>query len=254
MQRCSGSFWGHLNPKVLIRPEWHRCHSPQHKVGALAILLAIELGGAVALLMVSRAVLAIGDLRSGFTLPESVVEADASLLIFAVSAIVYAPIAEEAMVRWPFAQRPRTFLLFPGIFIAVAALSGIYGPRLGYAGRLLVDLAIVGVGVGLHLLSDRIGVLASLDRRVDRLLLRWPAVPIWLLIACFGLAHVAPYDIAWSGATILAIPFVVLPQLWFGALASIVRIRFGWWSAVVLHAAANLSIVLLLIVGFAWAL
>ena len=59
---------------------------------------------------------------------------------------------------------------------------GIYGPRLGYAGRLLVDLAIVGVGVGLHLLSDRIGVLASLDRRVDRQLLRWPAVPIWLLV------------------------------------------------------------------------
>ncbi len=46
-------------------------------------------------------------------------------------------------------------------------------------------------------------------------------------------------------------PFVVLPWLWFGALVSITRIRFGWWSAVVLHVVINLLVVLLqLTVGF----
>ena len=250
--RCNGSFWGHLNPTVLIRPDWQRCRSLKHKFGGLALLLPIQLGGTVALLFVARVVLAIGDVRSRFTVPESEIDRYASLRFIVVLAVLYAPIVEEAMVRWPLAHRPRTFLLLPGIFIAAAALSGIYDLRLGYAGRLFIDLAVVGLGVGLHLMRNRIGVLTSLDRRVDRVLLRWPAVPIWLLIVCFGVAHVAPYNIAWSATTILAIPFLVLPQLWFGALATIARIRFGWWSVVVLHGMTNLVVVLfLLLVGFA---
>lgn len=207
----------------------------------MAILAALSLGGSVAIGIFSETVLIIGDAGSQF----SELTAEYSLLLWAVLLVVHAPLSEEAMCRWPLAHRPRTFLLLPGIYIAVAGITGYLDPDLHVRVGLLIDLAVVVVGLGLHLLSGRISFLAAIDRRADRLWLRWPALPVWILISCFGLAHLARFDIEWSGTTIPAIPFVVLPWLWFGALVSIARIRFGWWTAVALHAAINFVVLLL---------
>ena len=37
-----------------------------------------------------------------------------------------------------------------------------------------------------------------------------PRFPVWLLIVCFALAHLARFEIQWTLATVKALPFVVL--------------------------------------------
>ncbi|WP_420444798.1 hypothetical protein [Candidatus Poriferisodalis sp.] len=155
----------------------------------------------MAMTIISEAVLVLGDLGSRFT----AIDAELPLLLWAVLLFVHAPLGEEAMCRWPTAQRPRTFLLLPGIYVAVAGLTGFGGPNLNYGVRLLVDFVAVAVGLGLHLLSERVSVLGAVERFGDRLWLRWPALPVWFLIACFGLAHLGRFEIEWTGATIPAI-------------------------------------------------
>ena len=242
-RKCDSSVWRHLNPVVLVRPDWERCRSPRHIAQCLLIFAALHLGGAAALGIFAEVVLSIGDVGSRFT----EITGDTPLLVWVLlSSLVYAPLGEEAMCRWPVAQRPRAFLLLPGIYIAVVGITGFLDVDL-YVG-ILLDVIAIAVGLGLHLLSGRVQVLATIDQRVDRWLLRWPAVPIWLMISCFALAHLARYEIDWSVTAVLVIPVVVLPWLWFGALASIVRIRFGWWSAVMLHAAVNLAVHLIRVV------
>ena len=238
-RKCDSSPWHHLNPLVLVRPDWGRCRSPRHIAQCLLIFAALDFGGGVALGIFAEVVLAIGDVGSRFA--ETTI--DPSWLVWTLLLLVYAPLGEEAMCRWPIAQRPQTFLLLPGIYIAVVGITGFLDVDL-YVG-ILLDVIAIAVGLGLHLLSGRVQVLAAIDQRVDRWLLRWPAVPIWLMISCFALAHLARYEIDWSVTAVLVIPVVVLPWLWFGALASIVRIRFGWWSAVMLHAAVNLVVLLI---------
>ncbi|WP_419854239.1 hypothetical protein [Candidatus Poriferisodalis sp.] len=240
-RKCDSSAWRHLNPVVLVRPDGERCHSRRHIAQCLLIFTALDFGGGVALGIFAEVVLAIGDVGSRFT----EITGDTSLLVWVLLLLVYAPLGEEAMCRWPIAQRPRTFLLLPGIYIAVVGITGYPGAAQDLGVEILLDAVAIAVGLGLHLLSGRVQVLTAIDQRVDRWLLRWPAVPIWLMISCFALAHLARYEVDWSVTAALVIPAVVLPWLWFGALASIARIRFGWWSAVMLHAAVNLVVLLI---------
>ncbi|MCY3891859.1 MAG: CPBP family glutamic-type intramembrane protease [Acidimicrobiaceae bacterium] len=240
-RKCDSSAWRHLNPVVLVRPDWKRCHSPRHIAQCLLIFAALDFGGVVALGIFAEVVLAIGDVGSRF----AATTIDPSWLVWTLLLLVYAPLGEEAMCRWPIAQRPRAFLLLPGVYIAVAGITGFPDAAQYLGAGILLDAVAIAVGLGLHLLSGRVRVLAAIDQHVDRWLLRWPAVPVWLMISCFALAHLARYEIDWSVTAILVIPVVVLPWLWFGALASIVRIRFGWWSAVMLHAAVNLVVLLI---------
>ena len=223
---------------MLVRPDWRRCHSLQHTANGVAVLIGIYLIGLVPLVIASVVARSAGDAESPF----AEIQTETPLLVWVALILVYAPLVEEAMVRWPIARRPRTFLLLPGIYVAIAGITG-FGLDLGM--RTLADLGAIATSFGLHLLSGRVRVLSAIEHRIDRLWQRWPALPVWLLMICFALAHLVRFDIQWSGPAIGVIPAVVLPWLWFAALASIARIRFGWWAAVTLHAAGNLSIMVL---------
>ena len=206
------------------------------------MLLGLLVGGSWLASIVSNVALALSGLESSFT----ALEADISLLTFAVLALVYAPLAEEAAFRWPISQRPRSLLLLPGICIATAAATGFPGSQRGWWADVALTLAALGAAVGLHWLSRRAGALGAAERCVDRLWQRCPPAPIWLLIACFALAHLVRFEVQWSLSAVAAVPIVVLPWLVFGATVTIARINLGWWSGVILHAAANLVAVFLL--------
>lgn len=69
-----------------------------------------------------------------------------------------------------------------------------------------LDLTTLGAAIGLHRLSDRIRALNAVERCVDRLWQRFPPAPIWLLIVCLALAHLARFEIQWSLAAVAAVP------------------------------------------------
>lgn len=233
---CPHRLRDHLSPVALVRPEWHSCTSLQHKANGVAVLLGVVMGGSWLASYFSAVALGVSGLQRHFTTPD----ADMSLLLFAVLALVYAPLAEEAVFRWPISQRPRSLLLLPGICVAVAAAIGILGPHRGLWAHVALDLTTLGAAIGLHRLSVRIRALNAVERCVDRLWQRFPPAPIWLLIVCFALAHLARFEIQWSLAAVAAVPTVVLPWLVFGMAVTIARINLGWWSGVILHAVANL--------------
>lgn len=226
---------------VLFRPDWVLCDSRLHRAQGLVLLVIIAFAGVVPLAFVSAFAQGFGDfgdrvVRSG---PE------VTLLVLIVLLVVDAPLREEAICRWPGVARPRTFLLLPGLAIACMGITGIPDPGMNYGIRLLIDLGILGAAYGLHRWSDRIRILNAIDRRCDRLWQRMPALPVWLLVVCFGLAHLVRFEIEWTLATVQALPFVVLPWMWGGAVMSLARIRFGWWSAVAVHAGHNSAVLAL---------
>ena len=204
-------------------------------------MVIISFAGVVPLAFLSAFAYGFGDLddRVVTSGPEL------TLLAWIVLLVVDAPLREEAICRWPGVERPRTFLLLPGVAIACMGITGFPDPGMNYGLRLLVDLGILGTAYGLHRLSGSTPILGAIDRRCDRLWQRLPALPVWLLIVCFGLAHLVRFEIEWTRATIQVIPFVVLPWIWGGVAMSLARIRFGWWSAVAVHAGHNSAVLLL---------
>ena len=239
--RCRRRLRWHLNPIVLIRPDWVLCDSRLHRAQGLVLLLIVALAGVVPLAFVSVIAQEFGDFddRVVTSGPEL------TLLVLIVLLVVDAPLREEAICRWPGVLRPRTFLLLPGIALACMGIAGRPDPGMNYGIRLLIDLGILVCAYGLHRLRGRVRVLGTIDRRCDRLWQRLPALPVWLLIVCFALAHLVRFEIQWTLATVKALPFVVLPWMWGGAVMSLARIRFGWWSAVAVHAGHNSAVLLL---------
>ncbi|MEH6790911.1 CPBP family glutamic-type intramembrane protease [Parasphingorhabdus sp.] len=145
--------------------------------------------------------------------------------------IIVGPIAEELMFRVWIVGNPRWLILVCGLVTWIGGSSG-----LEQSG--LVDwnqgLAI-GLGAAIALAS-----LAGLVRLWKAPVPSWyrsifPLV-FWGQALLFGLVHVFNYTGA-NPATLL--PFI-LPQLVGGLIWGYARIRYGWWSNILMHMAYNL--------------
>lgn len=140
-----------------------------------------------------------------------------------ITAVILAPILEEAMFRLFLKfSRARFNISFFLISLSSFVFSGILGSVMMV---LWLVFAIV-----------------LLDRRyyinIQYFWLRNRKVVFWAVVLLFGLIHLDNYDlelIPWY----LYFP-TVLPQLIGGVFLGIVRIRFGFLWAILLHAAFNL--------------
>ncbi len=144
-------------------------------------------------------------------------------LAFAVfSAILFAPLAEESMFRlflkFSRARWNISFLLF-----GLAAF--IISKYLAFT--LLILWVIIGIWF-----YHRYFYSKFLFR-----FLKYKKFWFWLMVLLFGFTHISNFDL--EIVPIYLYPLAVLPQLFGGLILGIVRLRFGFWFAVFLHAFNN---------------
>ncbi len=189
---------------------------------AIAVLLGIGLAGAFAVSLLGP----IAN-RAGFesTLTDDL--DDLSLALQALTVVLLAPVVEEFLYRLVLSARLHLGLLT----LASALVALLYTPFL-----LVVVVPFV------ILWGTQLSSAPSLGDRFVGWWERHPRVPVYVSVATFAGAHLSNFDVSWSPVAVVVIPVAVAPQLWLGLTFTIARVRYGWLSAVALHAVHNLII------------
>nr|WP_298925136.1 CPBP family glutamic-type intramembrane protease [uncultured Erythrobacter sp.] len=144
--------------------------------------------------------------------------------------VIGAPLLEEFAFRSWLSGRPRYLIVIPIILITglVAAMLG--ATRTGEAAEAAVGLMIIG-GLLVSLVA-----MATLWKRSTP---AWYEIlfpgAFWLSSVAFALVHFANYT---EGSLLVLLP-LVLPQFVLGSIAAYLRVHYGLWTAIALHAAHN---------------
>ncbi len=225
------SLWAAVSPSYLLSPDWRRAHDQRRVVPAIAVLLGIGLTGAFVVSL-------LGPLatEAGFesTLAEEL--DDLSLAVQALTVVLLAPLAEEFLYRMVLNERLYfKWLGHLGLLSLICVLITLLSPpALLYTPLLVLAAVAFAILRGIQL--------SSAPELGDRFMNWWaqhPRVPVYASIAVFAAAHLSNFDVDWSPLAVAAIPVAVAPQLWLGLTFTIARVRYGWLSAVALHAVHN---------------
>ncbi|TRD11584.1 CPBP family intramembrane metalloprotease [Erythrobacter insulae] len=212
--------------EFLKRPVLPEARAPMRAGGvAVARLLGLDLiflfvflGGLLTLVAV------------GVELPENL-NATLELNLSTVFLIVIgAPLIEELVFRSWLSGRPRYLIVIPIMLIAgvIAAFLGV--SRTGEAAEIGVGLAILG-GLAVSLIA-MIAVWKSGPAAWFKTI--FPGA-FWLSSAAFALVHFANYT---EGSFFVLLP-LVLPQFVLGSIAAYLRVHYGLWTAIAIHALHN---------------
>ena len=237
-------LWSDVNLRTLLRPDWQRCGIGWHRWVGFGVSWALLNVAVLPLLFFAGA---IADLVTAIESRAATVESGVSPLAFIAFVVLIIPLDEEAIFRWPRTHRPRTYLCLPAVVATAYSAARMWRPEPEIVFGPLSDVAILGIGIGLHLLGGKVPCLTHFDHIVGDWWQRRPAVPVWMLISAFTLSHLTRFDIQWNSPGVLAIPLILLPWFWSGIVLSTARIRFGWWQAVGLHASGNLLTALVIL-------
>lgn len=139
------------------------------------------------------------------------------------TAVIAAPILEEAAFRGWLSGRPRALLLLGGLVVAAASL--LLWPKPGAA------LAVGLIGGLVVLLA---GWIALRKRPAPLWFGRNFAAIFYASVAVFGLVHVFNY----TNTGPLVLP-MILPQVWAGLTLGFVRTRVGLAASMLMHGASN---------------
>ncbi len=155
--------------------------------------------------------------------------------------VVLAPLIEESAYRAPLRLTPLMIAVFSAAWttaLLVLLFGGAIaradpGTALFYAFAPFVAGGVVAIGA--YTFLSRGGFQEALLQVGTR----WFPLMFWGSIVIFGLAHVSNY-----GGIILQehwpyFPVLVLPQLVFGAVLGVVRMRFGFLASIFAHALYN---------------
>ncbi|QFT76033.1 CPBP family intramembrane glutamic endopeptidase [Erythrobacter sp. THAF29] len=175
---------------------------------------------------------------AGFELPENL-NASLELNLTTVGlVVVLAPILEELGFRsWLSGKPGHVFGL-----LAFAVVTVLVATLLAAGGFSVADdpisSGLAGLGIGI-VFGTSVAVMLVLALR-NRPPLGWfvqlfPAV-FWLSALAFGLIHLLNYPE--EGVFWLALPLVI-PQFVLGTILGYVRVHYGLWTAIVLHALHN---------------
>jgi len=145
--------------------------------------------------------------------------------------VIVGPIMEELIFRSWLSGNPRLLVLFGGI---LAWIGGSYLlTQSGYSSTDPVPLVILAGAILLGLL---VGLIRYWKRAVPDWFARIFPVLFWVQALLFGFIHVFNYE---GGNPAALLPFV-LPQTIGGLIWGYARIRYGWWSNIVMHMAYNM--------------
>ncbi|KUO56234.1 MAG: hypothetical protein APF78_12155 [Sphingomonadales bacterium BRH_c3] len=188
---------------------------------AVLRMLALDLG--IMLVLVSVALLA---LMVGVDLPQTALSGFEIDLQLALMVVIAAPLAEEILFRGWLSGRPGHLLAF------LVMLSGGTAVTLSFAARDQGQYLAVLVATAF------LAFLAILLLR-NRPALGWfrAIFPIifWLSTFAFASIHLLNYE---EGSLAILLP-LVLPQFVLGTILAYLRVHYGLWSCVLLHAAHN---------------
>lgn len=139
--------------------------------------------------------------------------------------VIGAPVMEEVGFRAWLSGKP-------GV---IAALLALLAGGIGFG---IAHVAVPPLGLALAA-GGTIGACAALFFLRDKPAYGWFArgfpVFFWFSTIAFALVHLANFE---EGSLAVLLP-LVLPQFILGSMLGYVRVRFGLWSAIALHAAHN---------------
>ena len=167
----------------------------------------------------------------GIELPENL-NATLELDLGTIALIVIAaPVLEELAFRSWLSGKPGYLLA-----IAVLILAGIVGAVIAAS----ADGEAAQAAIGLSMIVGLILALVALFALRRRAPVGWfralfPGM-FWLSAVGFGLIHLLNYPE--EGVFWIALPLVI-PQFVLGTILGYVRVRYGLWTAMVIHAAHN---------------
>lgn len=196
--------------------------------GSLAALLRIYVAD-IALMSVLAAI-AVAVIAMGVDLPETALAGVELSLALAFAIVVVAPIGEEIVFRGWLSGRPGHVLA-----VALLALGAYLLTRTDIARS---DAPVNYTAIALALATLVAAILAPILLR-KRGPMGWFArlFPLffWLSTLAFACVHLLNFD---EGALFVLLP-LVLPQFVLGALLGYLRVTYGLWASIALHALHN---------------
>lgn len=220
-----GEFYRFLRHPVYTvnSPRQHQPLVDTLRLYALALLLVIPL--------VIVAGLVAAKVSSGHALTE--MSRTVPLWVMFVFAVVFAPLSEETIFRLPLRYTPINVLLPTGIGLFVV-LSTLVGANL--IPKLLLLPLLGFVVCGCVLLYQWLQKASS--KPIHNL---YEKVIGWLFYGSaisFGLVHIANFQNFDAQAWLMA-PLLVLPQTVLGVFFAFIRLQYGFWWCVLVHAFHN---------------
>lgn len=232
--------WAHYfafvrKPDLPLAPE----RSFKAGMGAILQILALDFAAMSALLVIAAIVMAVG-----FELPQTAL---AGLKIdwrLAVMVVVVAPLLEEILFRGWLSGKPGHLLA-----IAILLLGGMIAAMLpGAMTAQAAHLPVITASLGAVALA--VAGLIILRRRGPMHWFRaiFP-IPFWLSTLAFATVHLLNFD---EGNLVALLP-LVLPQFILGTMLGYLRVNYGLWSSITLHALHNGLIIAVVAVASAGA-
>ncbi len=145
--------------------------------------------------------------------------------------VIVGPVAEELMFRVWIVGTPRWLIIFSGL---VAWIGGSY--LLEQLGLINLSRSAAIVLIAIIVLAVLAGLIRFWKSSVPRWYIRIFPLVFWGQALLFGFVHVFNY----AGDNPAALLPFVLPQLVGGLIWGYARIRYGWWSNIIMHMAYNL--------------
>ena len=146
-------------------------------------------------------------------------------------AVVFAPILEELIFRFPLKYRRGAIAL--AVLCVIAVLTNI----LQLIGLQMYQAMLLSGGVGLAIVLLLIMKLNQ-RQKLDSFSKRYYPFFFYMAALFFAFAHIFNYELEfdqlWMG------PFLVLPQLILGLMLGYVRVKYGLWASMMAHAMNNL--------------
>ncbi|WP_074203791.1 CPBP family glutamic-type intramembrane protease [Parasphingorhabdus marina] len=142
--------------------------------------------------------------------------------------VVVGPIIEELVFRSWITGQPRLLIPLGGVALAIAG-----GQLIGFSNA--NQLIIVAAGA-LLMLVTLFAMIRFWNRPVPGWYARIFPLVFWTQALLFGFVHIFNY----AGDNPAALLPFVLPQLVGGLVWGYARIRYGWWSNIIMHMAYNL--------------
>lgn len=145
--------------------------------------------------------------------------------------VIVGPIMEELFFRTWLSGLPRLLVPLCAVIAWLAGSSALRGA--GAAGPPSTELLLLGGVIAVALLS---GLIWAWRKPVPQWYIRIFPLVFWTQALLFGFVHVFNY----AGDNPAALLPFILPQLVGGLIWGYARIRYGWWSSIVMHMAYNL--------------
>ena len=230
-----------------LREEWRallaflkRPRLPDQPTGPSRSALA-SIGGLFAIdfaLMFLLSLAVMIAIAAGYQMPNNLLD-DIELSPGWIAVIVLgAPIAEELIFRMGLSGRLGHLLAVIVTLLAVIALAPLAMLQWETNPTLVIAAALVALGAVVAL-----GWWARGQRPLRWFARIFPAI-FWLVALLFGAIHITNYE----AAALVMLP-LVLPQFVMGLLLGYARVKFGLWSAILLHAMHNGAAVGVMLLG-----